>query len=77
MKIIIEYDEITKQIQIKEEDVTPEFAYTAIACYIKQRCDEDISDRAAAIERVRNICTVASGMVKEKYKEDPKNKKKK
>ena len=73
MRIVIEYDEVTKQIQISEEDVSPEFAYTSIACYIKKRCDEDMDDRSAAIERVRSICNVASGMVKEKYQDNAKN----
>ncbi len=70
MKIILEYDPVTKEIRVTEEDVTPEFAYSAVPYYLAMRCNNDVDDREQGLMRVKNACAVASGLVKQKYQEN-------
>lgn len=70
MKIILEYDQATKEVRVTEEDVTQEFAYAAIPYYLAMRCNRDVDDREQGLMRVRNACAVASGLVKQKYQEN-------
>lgn len=69
MKIILEYDPVTKETVATEKDVTKEFAYAACAYYLATRIGNDTGDREKALSMVRGTCEVISELVKEKYKE--------
>ncbi len=69
VKIILEYDPVTKETVATEKDVTEEFAYAACAYYLATRIGNDTSDRDKALSMVRGISEVISDLVKEKCKE--------
>lgn len=70
MKIILEYDPVTKETVVTEKDVTEEFAYAACAYYLAARISKDIKDREKALSMVRGTCEVISERVKEQFKEN-------
>ena len=75
MQVIIEQDEITKGISVREQDVTEEFAYAAIACYLSGRIGKDFpEDREAALKRMQQTLLTATEIVKENYKKKPSSK---